>query len=91
VASRSADNKTIFIKAVNTSHSSELVTTIDVQGATTASRAQLKTVTAPSLNVSNNFSRPEAISIQTKTLPSKAKFVVTLPKHSVSIIVLGTN
>jgi alpha-N-arabinofuranosidase len=91
VASRSADNKTIFIKAVNTSHSSELVTTIDVQGATTASRAELKTVTAPSLNVSNNFSRPEAISIQTKTLPSKAKFVVTLPKHSVSIIVLGTN
>jgi alpha-N-arabinofuranosidase len=89
VASRS--NKKIFIKAVNTSRTNDLLTTINIAGATTTARAEVKTLTAPSLAISNNFSRPHAVSIQTKTLPSGGKFVVTLPKHSVSIIVLTTN
>jgi alpha-L-arabinofuranosidase len=55
-----------------------------------ARRAELKTVTAPSINVSNDFSRPNAVSIQKTTLPSRRRFVVTLPKHSVSVIVLRT-
>jgi alpha-N-arabinofuranosidase len=91
VATRTADNKTIFIKAVNTSRTSAFVTTIEFQGATPAPRAELKTLTAPSLDVSNDFSRPDAISIQTKTVPSGRKFVVNLPKHSVSVIVLRVN
>ena len=89
VASRT--NKKIFIKAVNTSRTNDLLTTINIAGATTTARAEVKTLTAPSLAISNNFSRPHAVSIQTKTLPSGGKFVVTLPKHSVSIIVLTTN
>ena len=89
-ASRTADGKTIFIKAVNTNRTSSLTTTITVQGATPAARAEVKTVTAPSLNVANDFSRPEAVFVQTRMLPSGPRFVVTLPKHSVSVIVLRT-
>ncbi len=88
--SRTTDGKTIFIKAVNTSQTSALLTTITIQGVIPAPRAELKTITAPSLKVSNDFSRPDAVSIQKRTLPSGRSFVVTLPKHSVSVIVLRT-
>lgn len=89
-ASRSADGKTIVIKAVNTSRTSSLATTVTLQGAVPAARAELHTITASSLTVSNNFSQPDAISIQKKTISSGRNFVVSLPKHSVSVIVLRT-
>jgi len=85
--SRTAD--AIFVKAVNTS-ASTLLTTISIQGVTPASQAEIKTVTAPSLDVANDFSRPDAVSIQNTTAPSGPRFAVTLPKHSVSVIVLRT-
>jgi alpha-L-arabinofuranosidase len=89
-ASRTADGKTFFIKAVNTSLTTALLTTITIDGVVPAARAELKTVTAPSINVANDFSRPDAVSIQKRTLPGGRRFVVTLPKHSVSVIVLRT-
>lgn len=90
VVSRTADGKTIFIKAVNTNQTGALLTTINIQGVVPAPRAELKTVTAPSLEIANSFSRPNAVSIQKRMLASGRTFVVTLPKHSVSIIVLKT-
>ncbi|HKP80600.1 MAG TPA: alpha-L-arabinofuranosidase C-terminal domain-containing protein [Pyrinomonadaceae bacterium] len=89
-ASRTADSKTLFIKAVNTSQTSALLTTITIDGVMPAPRAELKTITAPSINVANDFSLPNAVSIQKRMLPSGRRFVVTLPKHSVSVIVLRT-
>ena len=88
--SRTADGKTIVIKAVNTSRTGSLATTITLDGTLPAARAHLNTIIAPSLATANDFSRPDAISIQTKTIPSGRRFVVTLPKHSVSVIVLRT-
>ena len=88
--SRTADGKSIFIKAVNTSPTSALVTTITIQGVLPAPRAEVRTVTAPSLSIANDFSRPNAVSIQTTTARSGRSFAVTLPKHSVSVIVLKT-
>ena len=90
VASRTADGKTIFVKAVNTNRTSSLVTTITIEGAVPAARAEVKTVTAPSFSAANDFARPDAVSMQTRTIPSARRFVVTLPKHSVSVIVLRT-
>ncbi|HET8783861.1 MAG TPA: alpha-L-arabinofuranosidase C-terminal domain-containing protein [Pyrinomonadaceae bacterium] len=87
-ASRTSDGKTIVIKAVNTDPKKSLVTTINLQGATPAARAELHTITAPSLTVSNNFSQPDAVSTKKTTIASGRSFVVTLPKHSVSVIVL---
>jgi alpha-N-arabinofuranosidase len=88
VASRTADGKTIFIKAVNTSRDSALLTTISVEGVIPAAQAELETVTAPSVTIANDFSRPDAVFIQKTTVPSGRTFVVTLPKHSVSVLVL---
>jgi len=90
VASRTTDGKTVFIKAVNTSRTSALLTTITIDGAIPAARAEIETLTAPSVNVFNDFSRPEAVFIQQRMLPSGRRFSVTLPKQSVSVIVLRT-
>jgi len=82
--SRTADNKKIFIKAVNTSPTSALVTTIN----TSATKAEMQTITASSLNIYNDFSTPDAISIATTPIKSTRPLTVTLPKHSVSVITL---
>jgi alpha-L-arabinofuranosidase len=82
--SRTADGKQIFIKAVNTSLTTALVTTIN----TAVTKAEIQTITATSLNTSNNFSTPNAISIATKPLKIARPLTVTLPKHSVSVITL---
>ncbi|HEU4934782.1 MAG TPA: alpha-L-arabinofuranosidase C-terminal domain-containing protein, partial [Pyrinomonadaceae bacterium] len=89
--SRSADGKRIFIKAVNTNPTSALATTINLQGVTPAPRAELKTITAPSLSVYNDFSQPNAVSTSSKTISAGRQFVVTLPKHAVSVITLSQN
>ncbi|HEV8427793.1 MAG TPA: alpha-L-arabinofuranosidase C-terminal domain-containing protein [Pyrinomonadaceae bacterium] len=86
--SRTADGRKIFIKAVNTSPTSSLVTTIKLQGVNPPPRAELKTITAPSLSVANDFSRPNAVSIERKSIAGGGKLLVTLPKHSVSVITL---
>ena len=86
--SRSADGQTLIIKAVNTDPKSSLVTTITLQGAVPAARAELMTITTPSLTVANSFSQPDAVSIQKKTIAAGRTFLVMLPKHSVSVIVL---
>ena len=88
VVSRSADRRMIFIKAVNTNPTSALTTTISVQNAVPGPRAEIKTLTAPSLTASNDFVRPNAVSIKATTARSGRSFVVTLPKHSVTVISL---
>lgn len=86
-ASRSADGRKIFIKAVNTNPTSSLATTIDLQGANLR-RAELKTITAPSLHAANDFSQPNTVSISSKTILAGPKFIVTLPAHSISVLTL---
>jgi len=87
-AGRTADGRRIFIKAVNTDPARALQTTITVEGATPAARAQFESVTAPSLRASNHFARPEAVSVRRSTVRAGRRFVVTLPKHSVNVITL---
>ncbi|MDQ3806286.1 MAG: hypothetical protein M3416_20965, partial [Acidobacteriota bacterium] len=87
-ASRTADGRRIFIKAVNTDPANALRTTINVEGATPAARAELRSITAPSLRTSNDFARPEAVSEGRAAVRAGRSFSVTLPKHSVSVIIL---
>jgi alpha-N-arabinofuranosidase len=89
IVSRTADGKNIFIKAVNTSPTSALTTTITVQGSMPLERAEIKTVTATSLTAANDFLRPDEISIRSSTVRGGPTFVVILPKHSVSVITLA--
>ncbi len=84
VVTRTADGKQIFIKAVNTSPTSALLTTINTE----ATKAEMQTITAPSLNIHNDFVWPNAISIDTKAIKIARSLTVTFPKHSVSVITL---
>jgi alpha-L-arabinofuranosidase len=78
----------IFIKAVNTNHTHALTTTINIHGASFGSRAEVKTLTAASLSAANDFAHPDAVYIKKATVPTRRPFVVTLPKHSVTVITL---
>ncbi len=89
--SRTSDGKKIFIKAVNTSPTNSLTTTISLQGVIPAKGAEVKTITAQSLTAFNDFARPDAVSVTTKTVNGGRRFVVTLPKHSVSVITINSN
>lgn len=78
----------IYIKAVNTHQTDALATTINVQGVSVASRADVKTLTSASLNAANDFAHPDAVTIRRAAVAIRRPFVVTLPKHSVTVITL---
>jgi alpha-N-arabinofuranosidase len=80
------EGQKIFVKAVNTNPTSALTTTIRFVGTTPGTRANLKTVSAPSLDSFNSFARPDAVSISTASVAMGKDLVVTLPKHSVTVI-----
>jgi alpha-L-arabinofuranosidase len=88
VVSRTADGRNIFIKAVNSSPTSVLATTITMQGASPVGQVEIETVTAASLTTSNDFLRPDAVFIKKTMTRGGRTFLVTLPKHSVSVITL---
>jgi len=89
VASRSADGKNIYIKAVNTDQRNDFLTQINLIGATVLPLAEMTIISAPSLQSSNSFTHPEAISITRASIHAKKTFTITLPKHSVSVITLN--
>jgi len=71
-ASRSGNR--IFIKAVNTSSTNSLATTINVEDFVPRGRAEVKSIIG------------RASRIETESLAGGRRFVVTLPKQSVSVI-----
>jgi alpha-N-arabinofuranosidase len=94
-ASRTSDGRTIFIKAVNTNPREALTTTVSLDGARLSPRVEMLTLNAASLADSNDFSRPDAVSIRGTVLRMKGaslrarqSFTLTLPEHSVSVITL---
>lgn len=87
-ASRTADGRRIYVKAVNTDTRAALSTSIEVEGVGVEPRAEMRVVTASSMNDSNDFSRPGAIFVRTTSVRAGKSFMVTLPKHSVAVITL---
>lgn len=87
-ASRTADGRRIYVKAVNTDARAALQTRIEVSGVGAVGRAEMLVVTASSLNASNDFSRPSAVSVRRTPVRAGKSFRVTLPKHSVAVIIL---
>lgn len=88
VASRSADRRSIFIKAVNTDLATPLTTTIDVTGAAVSSDAVVESVVADSPTATNGFGTPVAVSIRRTDIRAGRRFSIQLPPHSVSVITL---
>jgi len=88
VVSRSSDGRQIFVKAVNTNLEHAIATTISINHARVDQRSEISTVNAESLQVSNSFAAPDAVTVRKSTLTAKSTFAVTLPPHSVSVITL---
>jgi len=88
VASRSADGRQLFVKAVNTSRDAPLKTTITVTGATLDAAGTMQTVTGASLAAANSFRTPEAVTVGSTSFRSGPTFTVQLPPHSVSVLTL---
>lgn len=88
VASKSADGRQLFIKAVNTDFSRPMSTSIEIRGASVAPLGTLETVSGGG---ANSFQTPEAVSIHKVSFGSGNSFHLSLPKASVSIIVVNLN
>jgi alpha-N-arabinofuranosidase len=85
VASRSADGRRIYIKAVNTDLERPLTATIRVRGARVSPRAMVERVVASTPDAVNGFATPEAITVTRESIASTR---LTLPSRSVSVIIL---
>ncbi len=88
VASRSADGKHIYLKAVNTDPTHPLNTTLIISGATPAKRGRIATVRASAPDAVNGFATPDAVAIVRTDLATDQTFTVELPPASVSVITL---
>jgi len=86
--SRTADGKSLFIKAVNTDRQHALVTTIKVVGAKIGTRAKLASVQGNSAGSFNSFATPEAISIKRNEMEAGENFTIELTPGSVSVLTL---
>jgi alpha-N-arabinofuranosidase len=90
VASRSADGRSVYLKAVNTNPGAALTTTFTVRGAAVERTATLDTLSAPSLETANSFATPDAVAVTRSEVAAGASFTLRLPPHSVSVLTLRT-
>jgi alpha-N-arabinofuranosidase len=88
VATRSADGRRLYVKAVNTSRDRALNTTITVAGATVGADGSMHTLTGPSLQAANSFRTPDAVTVRQSKVPGGSSFTIELPAHSVSVVSL---
>jgi alpha-N-arabinofuranosidase len=88
VASRSADGKQIFLKAVNTDLERSVTTRVTVRGARVSSSATIERVTAPSLDAVASFKTPNAVRRSQTSVKGADGLQLELPKHSVSVLTL---
>jgi alpha-N-arabinofuranosidase len=88
VASRSPDGRQLFVKAVNASRDAAMKTTVTLTGAVPGTAGTMQTVTGDSLEASNSFRTPDAVTVRTTSFRSGPTFTVRLPPHSVSVLTL---
>ena len=87
VASRSADGSEIYVKVVNTA-GSVVDTAIDLRGVDVRPEAEWHLLTAPSPETHNSFATPDAVRPRRDVLKAGPRFLLTMPAHSVSVLVL---
>jgi alpha-L-arabinofuranosidase len=88
VASRSADGRAIYLKAVNTDRLRAIRATVTLVNGRVGPRAELATVSAGSLGAFNDFATPDAIAVRRTEIAAGTTFVVELPPYSVSVLAL---
>jgi alpha-N-arabinofuranosidase len=88
VASRSADGRRLFVKAVNTGRDRALQTEIAIAGASVGTDGSAHTLTADSLEAANSFRTPDAVAVRTASVRTGPKFTLELPPHSVTVVAI---
>jgi alpha-N-arabinofuranosidase len=88
VASRSADGSALYLKMVNTAPSQTLDTRVELRGVAVQADAEWHLLAADSLDTRNSFAAPEAVRPRQEALTAAGGFKVSLPPHSVSVVVL---
>ena len=91
VASRSADGRTIYIKAVNTDLERAMTARITISHARVARTATLERVVADSVAAVNGFATPDAVKSTRETIKVGNSFSLDLPRHSVAVLTLTVN
>lgn len=89
VASRSADGRSIYIKAVNTDLDHAATARVRVTRARVSSTATVERVVADSLTAVNGFAAPEAVKVTRDTIGAGDSFSLQLPRHSIAIVTLA--
>jgi alpha-N-arabinofuranosidase len=89
VASRSADGRQIFIKAVNTDRKQPLAVAVQLKGAALASKATVRTLQGDGPSAFNHFATPNAVSVQSREIDAGESFTLELPPGTVSVLVLS--
>jgi alpha-N-arabinofuranosidase len=88
VASRDAEGRRLFVKAVNTSRDRALKTSVSVTGASVGADGSLQTITGDTFEAANSFRTPDAVTVRTSAVRGGTTFTVDLPPHSVSVLTL---
>ena len=88
-ASRSADGRSVFLKAVNTDFEQAVTARITLRGARVSSRAVVESVVADSLAATNGFATPDAVKVRRRSVAVGSSFSIELPRHSVSVLTLS--
>jgi len=88
VASRTADGRSLFLKAVNTDLERSLTARINIRGAQVSSSAMVKRVVADSASAANGFATTDAVRETSAAINAGSSFLLELPRHSVSVVTL---
>jgi alpha-N-arabinofuranosidase len=88
VVSRSANRRQIFIKIVNTEPNEAVPVEISLAGVQIENQAHIETLSAGALSAANDFAHPDEVHITSGTITSGPSFSLTIPKLSVSVIVI---
>jgi alpha-L-arabinofuranosidase len=88
VASRSADGRAIYIKAINTDLERAMTARITISHARVAPTATLERVVADSVAAVNGFGTPDAVRSTRESIKVRNSFSLELPRHSVTVLTL---
>jgi alpha-L-arabinofuranosidase len=88
VASRSADGKQIYLKAVNTDLDHGLTVRIRITGAALSPGAVVERVTSESATAVNSFATPDAVRTTRESILAGNSFSLDLPRYSVTVVTL---
>jgi alpha-L-arabinofuranosidase len=88
VASRSADGRSIYLKAVNTDLERPVMARISVRGAQLSSNATVDRVMADSLTAVNGFATPDAVRTTRESIEGGNSLSLELRPYSVAVITL---